>query len=470
MTTALDQAAVETLSGNFQGEVITPADSRFDEARAVFNGMIDRRPALIACCSGVADVISAVGFARECGLSVAVRAGGHSVPGHSVCDEGGIVIDLAPMKGIWVDPVAQTARVQTGVTWGELDRETQQFGLAVTGGRISTTGVAGLTLGSGSGWLERAHGLTADSMIAADVVTAEGNLVRASEAENADLFWGLRGGSGNFGIVTSFEFRLHREGPLVYGGLAGWPRSQAPEVLRAFRDFMKTAPNEIGFLAALITAPPEPFIPEDMRGQPIVALAGCCAGDPEKAAQAMRPLLEALPPALNMLAPMPYAVVQQLLDAGNPKGLQGYFKADFIEELSDETIDVIVEQASRITSPFTAVLLEPLGGAINDVADGDSALSRPRADFVYHALVMWEDPAENDRQIAWTRGFNDAVARYTVPGVYLNFLIDEDEENRVRSTYGPEKYDRLVALKDKYDPDNVFRHNYNIRPSGAAAA
>ncbi|HEX8856213.1 MAG TPA: FAD-binding oxidoreductase [Thermoleophilaceae bacterium] len=469
MTTVLDQAAVETLSVNFRGEVITPADERFDEARAIFNGMINKRPALIAQCNGVADVISALGFARERGLSVAVRAGGHSVPGHCLCGDEGIVIDLSGMKGIWVDPVAQTARVQTGVLWGELDRETQQFGLAVTGGRISTTGVAGLTLGSGSGWFERAHGLTSDSLIAADMVTADGNLVRASSTENPDLFWGLRGGSGNFGIVTSFEFRLQREGPLVYGGLAGWPRAQAPQVLRAFRDFMKSAPNEIGFLAALITAPPEPFIPEELRGQPIVALAGCCAGDPEKAAEAMRPLLEEMPPALNMLAPMPYVVVQQLLDAGNPKGLQGYFKADFVPELSDEAIETIVDQASRITSPFTALLLEPLGGAINDVPEEDSALSRPRADFVYHALVMWEDPAENDRQIAWTRGFADAVAKYTVPGVYLNFLIDEDEEARVRSTYGPEKYDRLVALKDKYDPDNVFRHNYNIKPSGAAA-
>lgn len=464
---ALDAAAVEGLAANFGGELIAPEHERYDSARSIFNGMIDRRPALIAQCTGVADVIGALRLARSQGLDVAVRAGGHSLPGHSVC-EGGLVIDLRPMKGIRVDPAARTATVQAGVTWGELDRETQQFGLAVTGGRVSTTGVAGLTLGSGSGWLERKYGLTADSLLSADVVTAGGELVRASERENPELFWGLRGGGGNFGIVTSFEFRLHEVGPIVLGGLMVWERSRAREVLRAFRELMRDAPEEVGIAAGLVTAPPEPFVPEHLRGQPVTAVIGCVVGALEEAAEMVRPLREAVPPELDMLGPMPYTAVQRLIDAANPPGLPGYFKAEFMPELSDDAIEVLVERGEEVTSPLTAVLIEPLGGAINRVPDADSALSRPRAAYAYHVLGIWPDPAENERQVAWVRGLAEAMKPHTVPGMYLNFLIDEDPTARVRATFGEAKYARLEALKNEWDPDNVFRLNYNIGPSAAA--
>jgi FAD/FMN-containing dehydrogenase len=317
----LEERLVQEFAANFRGEIIRPEDEGYDTARAVFNAMTDRRPALVARCTGVVDVVAAVNFARENELVVAVRGGGHSVPGYGSCD-GGIVIDLSPMKGVWVDPEARTARAQAGLFWGELDRETQAFGLAVTGGRYSNTGIAGLTLGGGSGWLERKIGFTVDNLLSADVVTADGRLVRASEEENEDLFWGIRGGGGNFGIVTSFEYRLHPVGPILLGGMLLYPADQAREVLRFYRDFIEDAPDELCGGCSFVTAPPEPFVPEHLRGSQVLAVVVCYVGPIEEGEAAIRPLKEFGPLALDMVGPIPYTVLQSMTDAGTPSGMQ----------------------------------------------------------------------------------------------------------------------------------------------------
>jgi FAD/FMN-containing dehydrogenase len=459
----LDEAVFEDLRANFRGELLRSRDDGYHVARAVFNGMIDRRPALIARCAGVADVIAAVNFARENDLQVAVRGGGHSVPGYAVVD-GGVVVDLSPMKGVWVDPEARTARAQAGLKWGELDRETQAFGLAVTGGRVSDTGIAGLTLGGGSGWLERKIGFTVDNLISADVVTADGRFVRASEDENEDLFWGLKGGSGNFGIVTSLEYRLHPVGPVILGGMLMYPAGQAREVLRFYRDFMAAAPDELGGGCAFVTAPPEPFVPEPVQGTQILAIVVCYVGPIEEGEEAIRPLKESLPPAVDMVGPMPYTVLQSLTDAGTPSGMQNYWKAGFLEELPDEAIDTFVEQAAKVTSPLTQVLLIPMGGALARVPDEETPLGLRDSAFNFHAISMWADPMDPEKHISWAREIYDAMQPWTSERTYLNFIGDEGEE-RVRTAYDPEKFRRLVALKDKYDPDNLFRLNQNIKPS-----
>lgn len=463
----LDDATVHEFAANFRGELIRSRDDGYDAARAVFNGMIDRRPELIARCTGVADVMAAVGFACEHGLPVAVRGGGHSVPGYAVCD-GGVVIDLFPMKGVWVDPEARTVRAQAGLFWGELDRETQAFGLAVTGGRYSNTGIAGLTLGGGSGWLERKIGFTVDNLISADVVTADGRLVRASEEENEDLFWGLRGGGGNFGIVTSFEYRLHPIGPIVLGGMLMYPMDQAREVLCFYRDFIAQAPDELGGGCAFVTAPPEPFVPEHLRGAQILAIVVCYAGPVRDGEGAIRPLKEFGAPAVDMVGPMPYTVLQSMTDAGTPSGMQNYWKAGFLDELPDEAIDTFVEHAQKVTSPLTQVHLLPMGGAISRVADGETPLALRDAAFNFHAIGMWADPAEQAEHIRWARELEAAMLPWTTERIYLNFIGDEGEE-RVRSAFDPETYSRLVALKDKYDPTNMFCLNQNIKPSRGLA-
>jgi FAD/FMN-containing dehydrogenase len=464
--TVVEAEALEQLNGSFKGTVLQQGDEGYDAARAIFNGMIDRRPALIARCSGVADVIAALAFARANDLVVAVRGGGHGVPGYAVCDDG-IVIDLSPMKGIWVDPVNRTARAQAGVTWGEFDRETQQFGLAITGGRVPSTGIAGLTLGSGSGWLERKLGLTADSLISADVVTADGRLVRASVDENPDLFWGLRGGGGNFGIVTSFEYRLHELGPIVLGGLMAWPRDVAPRLARLFRDVMADAPDDFGGGLAFITAPPEEFIPEQARGKPAVGLIVCWTGDIEEGQRRIQPFRD-LEPLLDVVMAMPYADgVQRLIEPGNQAGFQNYWKADFLSELTDEAIDTMIENANKAASPFTQIVLEPLRGAVARVDDDAMALSHRDAPYAYHCIAMWQDPSESATHVGWAKSFGQAMQPFTRAGIFLNFTSDQ-EEDTVRAAYGGSKYDRLVALKDKYDPENVFRLNPNIKPSGAS--
>jgi FAD/FMN-containing dehydrogenase len=460
---AVVSAAVQNLRSRFAGSIVTPADEGYDEARAVWNGMIDRRPAVIARCTSVADVQAAVDLARESGMTVAVRGGGHSASGHGTCDDG-LVIDLSGMKSIDVDPEAKTARADAGLTWGEFDAATQEHGLAVTGGRFSTTGIAGLTLGSGSGWLERKCGLTADNLLSVELVTANGQTVTASADENPELFWGIRGGGGNFGVVTSFTYRLHDVGPLVYGGLMAAPPDRAGEILRFARDYFADAPDDLGGAVAFISAPPEPFVPQEMHFQPCVGIVICWTGDMDEGERMVAPLREVAQPAVDMVQPMPYTALQSMLDAGGPKGIQAYMKAEFIGDLNDEAIDKLVEHGANRAGPLAQILIEPMGGAIGRVAEDDTALGRG-SDWCYHALAMWMEPdqASADAQMGWAHDLADDMRPHTVDGVYLNFTSDEGEE-RVRRTYGPEKYARLVALKDAYDPGNLFRLNQNIKP------
>jgi FAD/FMN-containing dehydrogenase len=456
---AVDTAALE----GFGGDLLHDGDAGYEESRTVFNASIDRRPALIARCTGVADVIAAIGFAREQGLPVSVRSGGHSVAGHAVV-EGGLMIDMRPMNRVRVDPEQRTAWCGGGANWGEFDRETQAFGLAVTGGRLADTGVGGLTLGGGSGWLERKYGFTVDSLLCAEVVTAAGELVIASAERNPDLFWALKGGGGNFGVVTGFEFRLHDVGPLVYGGMMFFPIDAATDLLRAYRAFMEGAPDEVCGGAAILTAPPEEFVPEEVRGKPVLAVIACYVGPVDAGERAFAPLRE-WGPALEMVGPMPYAVVQSLIAPGNPPGRHQYWKAGFLGELSDEAVDTFVRRAAEPATPFTACLMLPLGGAFARADQGDSPLSYRGANWDYHLLAQWADPAESERCIEWTRDFDAAMAEFAEAGVYVNFVADPSA-SAIEAGFGPENYARLVAVKDKYDPDNVFRSNTNIPPSG----
>ena len=454
-----------SLEVEFKGQLVRPEDASYDELRAVFNGMVDRRPALVARCTDVHDVAEAVRFARDSSLPLAVYGGGHGVTGNAVCDDG-VVVDLRPMKGVHIDPEARTCRAEAGLTWGELDAATQEHGLAVTGGRVSTTGIAGLVLGSGSGWLERKCGFTVDNVISVEMVTADGQIVTASESENEELFWGTRGGGGNFGVVTSFELRLHAVGPTVLGGMLMYPAPMAAAVLRNFQDVMAGAPDEVGAGVALITAPPEEFVPEPVRGQPVVGVIVCYAGPVEDGEEAMRPLREFGPPAMDMVQPMPYLAVQRLIDPGNQKGMRNYWTAEFLTGLPEAAIETICEYHLSSPSPMTQIVLMPGGGAVARVPDDRMAIGQRQAPFNLHILSMWPDAAEDDANIAWTKEFGAAMKPFTTGRVYLNFIGDEGED-RVKAAFGPETYARLQNLKERYDPGNLFRLNQNIRPLGS---
>jgi FAD/FMN-containing dehydrogenase len=464
-TQTVDRATVSQFVAGIRGEVLSPGSAGYEEGRKLFNGLIDKRPFAIARCLDARDVVAAVNLARASGLEISVKSGGHGISGSALSD-GGLTIDLSAMKRIEVDPSKRTVRAEAGVTWGEFDAATQAHGLAVTGGRMSTTGIAGLTLGSGSGWLERTFGFTCDNLLAAEVVTADGRILRASESENGDLFWGLCGGGGNFGIVTAFEYRLHLVGPLVLAGMVVHPQEAARDVLCAYRDFMATAPDEVGGAFACLTAPPAPFIPEAARGKPAAAMIMMHAGPIAEAERVLAPLRKIGKPLVDVVQPMPYTAVQKLTDPGNPPGLNRYFKADFIDELSDAAIDVFLRQAASLTSPLTAVLLQPLGGALARIPAAATPLRRRDAAYAYHALTTWADD-RHDHHIGWTRALADAMQPFATGGIYLTYIGDEGEE-RIRDAYGPEKYARLVALKDRYDPTNLFHLNQNIRPSEKA--
>jgi FAD/FMN-containing dehydrogenase len=452
---------LEPLRPRFRGELITPADgTRYDAARAVFNGMFDRRPALIARATDAADIVAALAFTRERGLPLAVRGGGHSVAGYSTVDDG-VVIDVGAMKGIRVEPDARRARVQAGVTWGELDRETQTFGLATTGGRMTTTGVAGFTLGSGSGWMERLHGLACDNLLSADVITADGRLLTASPTENEDLFWGLRGGGGNFGIVTKFELRLHPVGPIVLGGLILHARDKAPEVYRFYRELMATAPPELGGGLVLMTAPPAPFVPPALQGRPALAIVVAWFGDLARGQEFLAPLRAFGAPAADIVQPMPYVALQAMLDAGNPPGRRNYWRSENLSALPDEAIDTLIARAA--TSPFTVMILVPGGGAVAAVAEDATPLGGRAAPWQYHCYGSWVT-GDDTGHIAWVRETEQALRPYTSGRMSLNF-ISEANNDRVRAAFGEEKYRRLVALKDRYDPTNVFRMNQNVPPT-----
>ncbi len=457
--------AVEELARSFGGALLQPGDEGFDEARLVWNGIHDRHPALIARCATPDDVVAAVNFAREHELTVAVRGGGHSAPGYATCDDG-IVIDLSPMNNVEVDPDMKTARAEAGTTWGEFDAATQEHGLAVTGGRFSTTGIAGLTLGSGSGWLERKCGLTADNLLSADIVTAAGERVTANAGENPDLFWGIRGGSGNFGIVTSFTYRLHEVGPMIYGGMLLATPDRARDTMAFMRDYMAEAPDDLGGGVAFVNAPPAPFVPPELQHQPAVGVIVCWTGSPEEGERVVAPIRNVMKPVVDVVQPMPYTALQSMLDDGGPKGIRGYFKAEFLEDLEDDVIDKLVDHGAKRPGPLVQLLMEPMGGAISRVGEDDTALGRRDVPWCYHALAMWMEPDEDtaNAHISWAKALADDLKPHATDGVYLNYISDEGEE-RVRSTYGPVKYDRLVALKDRYDPDNMFHLNQNIRPS-----
>ncbi|MGH8984379.1 MAG: FAD-binding oxidoreductase, partial [Acidimicrobiia bacterium] len=457
----VDVASRFELEG-FGGELFHPGDAGYDEARAVFNGMIDRSPAVIARCSTADDVASAIALAREQHLPLSVYGGGHGVTGAAVVDAG-ICVDTRTLNRVDVDPDQRVARVEGGARWAAIDAATQEHGLAVTGGRMSETGVAGLALGSGSGWLERKLGFTCDNLVEAEVVTADGRRVRASEDENPDLFWGLRGGGGNFGVVATFTFRLHPVGPIVLGGMLMYPAAMAGDLVRFYRGFMAAAPDEVGSALAFITAPPEDFVPEPVRGQPVCGVIVCYAGSVQDGEEALRPLREFGPPGIDLVEPMPYVAVQQLINPGNPKGLQNYWSADFLAELPDEAVDTLVEHATKPVSPFTQILLIPGGGAIARVDDDATAIGQRKAPWNVHFLSLWPDPADNEVNIAYTRAISTAMKPWTTGAVYLNFIGDEGQE-RVEAAFGAEKYARLQQLKAKWDPTNLFRHNQNIPP------
>jgi FAD/FMN-containing dehydrogenase len=449
------------LSESFRGDLIGPDDPAYDLHRRIWNGSIDKRPALIARCTGVADVMAAVNFARDDGLLVAVRGGGHSFPGLSTCD-GGLVIDLSPMKGIRVDPDARTARVQAGVLLGEMDRETQAFGLAAPAGIVTHTGVAGLTLGGGIGWLHRKLGLSIDQLRSVDVVTAGGEFVKASDDENADLFWGVRGGGGNFGVVTEFEFALNAVGPTVVAGTVAWPMRDAPKFLRFYRDWIAGAPDELMTIVTARRAPDLPFVPRELVGELIVGAACCYAGPIEEGERIAAELKAFSPPPIDTCAPKPFVAHQASLDVFFEPGWWYYVRSCDVAELSDDVIDVTVEHIWRISSPITSIALWQMGGAVSRVLEDATAFNGRGAGHTFNINGNAYDGAGFDEQREWVREFWDDLRPYHT-SFYVNMIWDEGDD-RVREAYGPAKYDRLKALKRKYDPANFFRLNQNIRP------
>lgn len=450
----IHEAVIADLRSTLRGALLTPADPTYDAARAVWNGMIDRRPALIARCAGVADVIAAVAFARDHDLRVAVRGGGHNVAGTATCDDG-LVIDLSGMRGIRVDPARRTARAEGGTLYRDFDHETQAFGLATTGGTISTTGIAGLTLGGGLGYLMRKHGLACDNLIGADVVLADGSFVTTSEDEHPDLFWALRGGGGNFGIVTSLEYRLHPVGPAL-GGLLVHPVDRAAEALRFYRDFLPGAPEELAVLPALLTAP---------DGVQIAAFIVCYTGSIADGEAALAPLRNFGPPVLDTVQPMAYTAVQRMLDESFPPGRQHYWKSSFLSELSDGAIHAMVTRFLQTPSPLSAMLLEPAGGAVARVAPDATAFAHRTGHLNLLILSQWTDPAEAEPHIAWARDAWAAMQPFADQAVYPNYMEGGAEgAARIRTAYG-ENYERLTRIKARYDPTNFFRSNQNIPPT-----
>ncbi len=461
----LGAATLKEFEEGLHGELVRPEDDGFDEARAIWNGAHDRRPAVIARCADAEDVRHAVGFARSEGLDVAVRGGGHSIPGFSTVDDG-IVIDLSPMKGIEVDAAARTVTAQGGVLWSELDAATQEHGLATTGGLVSTTGVAGFTLGGGIGWLMRKHGLACDNLRSAEVVTADGQVLTANATENADLFWGLRGGGGNFGVVTAFEFDLHPVGPTVTAGPVFYPGERAEEIMRFYRDFVRDLPDELTTLVNLLTAPPAPFLPEEWHGRKLVALIGCYSGDVEEGARAMQPLRELGDPVADLVGPMPYTQMQSLIDALWPHGTKAYMKAGYLRELDDSAIETMARAHQDATSPSSEIHIQHFGGAVARVDEEATAYGERQAPFVLNTIAVSHEEGGIDAHIDWAQRLYADLEPSLTGGAYINFLSAEGEE-RVKAAYGTEKFDRLRALKDRYDPTNLFHLNQNIPPSEA---
>jgi FAD binding domain/Berberine and berberine like len=458
----LDESTLASLQGGLRGEIVVREDPEYDEHRKIWNGSIDRRPAVIVRCAGVADVLAAVKVARDNGLPVAVRSGGHSFPGYSVADDA-FLIDLSLMKGVRVDPVARTARVQAGVLLGELDRETQAFGLAAPSGIVTHTGVAGLTLGGGIGWVMRKHGLSVDRLRRVDLVTADGEFVQASAEENSDLFWGIRGAGANFGIVTEFEFDLVPLGPTILAGPIFWPMEKSTEVLRFYRDWVADAPDELMTIIIHRKAPPLPFVPEELHGKPVVMVIPCWVGDLEEGEKLIKPLREFSSPVADVCMPKPYLVHQAMFDPSFVPGRWYYFKSCDVTGLTDEMIDLTAEHSLQIKSPLTSFPIWQMGGAVARVAEDETPFGGRQAAFTYNIGCSTATAEGFDEEREWVRTFWSALEPWHT-SVYVNFLEDAGED-RIRAAYGPEKYDRLKELKRKYDPDNFFRINQNISPN-----
>jgi FAD/FMN-containing dehydrogenase len=462
-TTPLDEAVIEELRGRLRGPLLTADDPGYDEARTVRNGLIDRHPALIARCSGTADVVACVNFAREHGLLLSVRGGAHNVAGNAVND-GGLVVDLSAMRSVYVDPAARTARAQGGATWGDVDHETQLFGLAVPGGVVSTTGIGGLTLHGGYGHLRRTHGLSLDSLLSVEIVTADGQVRTASVSENEDLFWAVRGAGSNFGAVTSFEFRAHPVGRVVQLAAPFYALEDGGKVIRAWRDFTAAAPDEINSLMVLWSVPDDEHFPEELRRRPIVVVAAVYVGPVEEGERLLQPLRELATPLMDLSGPIPYEALQAAFDPFFPKGRHYYWKSTYIDVLSDDAIDTMVRRAEARPSFMSGVTFWQLGGAMSRVGSEETAYGRREAPYLFTAEASWTDPAANDENIAWARESLTAMEPFSRGGAYLNFPgFGEERETLLRASYGP-NYDRLVALKTTYDPGNLFRMNLNIPP------
>ncbi|HEX2294193.1 MAG TPA: FAD-binding oxidoreductase [Actinomycetota bacterium] len=458
----VSQAAFDSLRTHFRGALLRPGEEGYEEARRIWNGAIDRRPALIARCAGADDVSAAVRFAREQELLISVKGGGHAVAGHAVCDDG-LMIDLSLMKAVRVDPAARTARAAAGLLWSDLDKATQPHGLATTGGVISHTGIAGLTLGGGLGHLMRKHGLTVDNLLSVDLVTAEGDARHVDDQADPELFWGLRGGGGNFGIATSFEYRLHPVGPMVLGGPIAWPLDQAPAVLKAMNETAADAPDELGISPAITLAPPAPFVPLDRIGKPMVALILVWSGDPAEGQKAIAPLRAIGTPFADAIRPLPYLFVQSMLDAGAPHGRHYYWKSHHLPEIGDAVIEILMARAESATAPFWQMNGWAVGGAVTRVDGQATAVGQRRTGFDLNVTAAWppgDDRADEHR--AWVRDGWTALRPHAT-GVYTNFLSDEGAAG-VETAYG-DRLGRLTALKDRMDPQNVFRMNANIPPS-----
>jgi FAD/FMN-containing dehydrogenase len=458
----LSQVAINGLKAGLRGQVLVPGDVGYDEARTVWNAMIDRRPALIARCLGVADVIACVQFAREHDVLLCIKGGGHNIAGLGTAD-GALMLDLSPMRGVWVDPRQRVAHAQAGCLLGDVDRETQLRGLATVLGFVSQTGIAGLTLGGGFGYLTRRWGWTSDNVIGMDVVTAEGRLVRASSEENADLFWGLRGGCGNFGVVTGIDYALHPVGPEIVGGVVAWPASEAPAVLEHYRTLAEAAPPELTLIAMLRPAPPAPWLPKEMHGQPIVGILACYSGDPATGEAVVAPIKAFGNPIGDILVRRPYVQMQSLLDATQPKGRRYYWKSEYLAGIDPALCELAITHAARIRSPHSALIFFQLGGALNQLAADHSPVGNRDARYVLNLAGSWEQPSDDEANIAWARAAWNDMKAYSTGGTYVNFLTEDESPERIATALGP-GLGRLREVKAKWDRHNMFRTNRNIKP------
>jgi len=461
IASTLTAAAIQDFASRLRGELIQPGDATYDSARKVYNGMIDKHPALIVRCADVADVIAGVNFAREHDLTLAVRGGGHNGPGLGVCDDG-LVLDLSLMKGTRVDPAARTVRVEGGATWGCVDHATHPFGLATPSGFISSTGVGGLTLGGGIGYLARTHGLTIDNLLEVDVVLADGRFVTANAKENPDLFWAVRGGGGNFGVVTSFLFKLH---PIstVYGGPMIWPLEQASDLLRFWQDFITTAPEDINGWFAFITVPPAPPFPQQFHMKKMCAVVWCYTGPLDQAEERFKPIRAFGPPAVDFAGPIPFPALQSMFDALYPAGLQWYWKADFFRDLNDQAIDLHVKYGAQLPTMHSTMHIYPINGAAHKVGTGDTAFNFRDVNFAQVIVGVHPDASQNERMIAWAKDYWLALHAHSAGGAYLNMVMDEGDD-MVKAAYG-KNYARLARIKATYDPKNLFHVNQNIKPA-----